>query len=217
MYRKEFKMKKQNLISKQTKIKKCLEFIGITLFFLIVLSLSSYGQKIQNLLTPAYVTTEKDKENFVISEPGFSASLLLDANDYPGVIRVAKYLQEDIRKVSKTKPRLILGDLSPDNGLIIIGTIGTSKWIDQLIENGKINVDDVAGKWETSLVQVVENPFPNIEKALVIAGSDKRGTIFGMFDISRQIGVSPWHFWSDVPVKKQLNLFVKAGTPHVPK
>lgn len=171
-------------------------------------------EKNENLLPLSYIAGQYNKDNFVLSVDGKSAPLVLDANDFPGVIRIAKYLQQDIFKVTGTQPRLIL-DGFPGDELVIIGTIGESKLIDGLVESGKINVDDVKGKWETSLIQVVENPFPGVEKALVIAGSDKRGTIYGMFDLSRQIGVSPWHFWSDVPVKKQKEIYIKNGRYHL--
>jgi len=69
----------------------------------------------------------------------------------------------------------------------------------------------VAGKWETWITQTVDAPAPGIDHALVIAGSDKRGTIFGIYDLSSQIGVSPWYWFADVPVKEQANLFVLPG------
>ena len=61
------------------------------------------------------------------------------------------------------------------------------------------------------MIEVVDNPFPGVEKALVIAGSDKRGTIYGMFDLSRKIGVSPWYWWADVPVQKHAEIYIKPG------
>jgi hypothetical protein len=69
-------------------------------------------------------------------------------------------------------------------------------------------VSEVEGKWESFTSQVVENPVPGCSKALVIAGSDPRGTIYGIYDISEQIGVSPWYFWADTPPKQSKNLFV---------
>ena len=58
----------------------------------------------------------------------------------------------------------------------------------------------------------VPNPLPNIEMGLVIAGSDRRGTAFGVFELSQAIGVSPWYWWADVPPARHPNLFVTAGT-----
>ena len=83
--------------------------------------------------------------------------------------------------------------------------------IDRLIREHKIDVGAVKGKWESTLIQVVERPLPGVKRGLVIAGSDKRGTIFGIYDLSQQIGVSPWYWWADVPVAHKDALFVKAG------
>ena len=77
---------------------------------------------------------------------------------------------------------------------------------------GKLNADAISGKWESFIITTVANPLPGVDQALVIAGSDKRGTIYGIYEISEQIGVSPWYWWADVPPKHHENLFIKAGT-----
>ena len=69
----------------------------------------------------------------------------------------------------------------------------------------------IAGKWETSLEQVVSHPMPGVDSALVIAGSDQRGTIYGVYDVSRGIGVSPWYWWDDVPARHHDALYVLPG------
>lgn len=69
----------------------------------------------------------------------------------------------------------------------------------------------VEGRWETSLHEVVADPLPGLDSAFVIAGSDQRGTIFGIYDVSRGIGVSPWHFWADVPPRRHDALYVLPG------
>ena len=158
-----------------------------------------------------YVSFVKSKDFFTLSEAGKSAPIVVSANDYPGVVRVVKYFQSDIRQVTMIEPEVIIGNVPLVSEVVIVGTLGNSRLIDQLVREKKINIDDIKGKWENSLIEVVENPFPGVAKALVIVGSDKRGTIFGMFDISRKIGVSPWHFWADVPVIQQPNLYIIAG------
>jgi Glycosyl hydrolase family 115 len=92
--------------------------------------------------------------------------------------------------------------------VIIAGTVGHSQVIDDLISAGKINVTAVQGQWESFVSQLISNPIPGCSQALVIAGSDPRGTIYGLYDISEQIGVSPWYFWADVPVKQHTNIYV---------
>ncbi|KAH8905790.1 immunoglobulin I-set domain-containing protein [Coniochaeta sp. PMI_546] len=99
-------------------------------------------------------------------------------------------------------------DASPSNVVVIAGTIGHSSIIDNLIASNAIDVSGVKGKWESFVSQLVKNPAPGTPQALVIAGSDPRGTIYGIYDVSEQIGVSPWYFWADVPVKKNKSIYV---------
>ncbi|EJD45479.1 hypothetical protein AURDEDRAFT_184728 [Auricularia subglabra TFB-10046 SS5] len=105
---------------------------------------------------------------------------------------------------------------------IIAGTIGRSDVIDALVKSGKIDVSAVRGEWEAFLLQHVASPMPGIKDALVIAGADKRGTIFGLYTLSEQLGVSPWWYWTDSPpAERQNGVFLvrgsdcSAGTPTV--
>ncbi|KAK3689538.1 hypothetical protein B0T22DRAFT_427876 [Podospora appendiculata] len=98
-------------------------------------------------------------------------------------------------------------DPSPSDIVIIAGTIGHSTIIDDLIASKAIDVSAVKGKWESFTSQIVENPVPGCSSALVIAGADPRGTIYGIYDISEQIGVSPWYFWADSPVRQNKDIF----------
>src|SRR5690606_4142331 len=93
----------------------------------------------------------------------------------------------------------------------IIGTLGKSKWIDELAGSKKINAEELLGKTEKFIIQHVADPAEGIASAIVIAGSDKRGTIYGIYELSKQMGVSPWYYWADVPVTKQTNLYFKPG------
>jgi len=147
--------------------------------------------------------------SFALINNGKVASILISDNDWPGTIRAAKNLQSDIKKVSGIEP-LFLTDKA-EGMPIIIGTIGKSKIIDDMILNGKISVGDIAGKWEATLIQVIKNPVRGVDSALVIVGSDKRGTIYGIYELSYQIGVSPWYYWADVPVKKSSSIFIVSG------
>lgn len=102
-------------------------------------------------------------------------------------------------------------DPSPRDTVIIAGTIGHSEVIDKLVSSRAIDVSAVQGKWESFTSQVVKNPVPGCPKALVIAGSDPRGTIYGIYDVSEQIGVSPWYFWTDSPPQKSKELYVTSA------
>lgn len=81
-----------------------------------------------------------------------------------------------------------------------------------MITAGKVDVINTKGKWEAFTSTLVRNPTDGVDQALVLAGSDKRGTIFSLYDLSEQIGVSPWYWWADVPPKKHTALYALPKT-----
>ncbi len=129
-----------------------------------------------------------------------------------GVLRAASDLQADIERVSGVKPELTTDDAPSSKIAIMAGTLGKSALIDGLVKAAKIKTDTIAGKWESFIIAPVTQSMPGVDQALVIAGSDKRGTIYGIYEISEQMGVSPGYWWADVPPKHRESLFVKAGT-----
>ena len=155
-----------------------------------------------------YILTKPAAGAFPIVDNKTAAAIYVDSADWPGVARAAADLQADVARVTGITPAL--GHTAGTNA-IIIGTIGKSALVDQLIREKKIDVTGVAGKWEAFAIQVVAKPLPGVNAAMVIAGSDKRGAIYGIYDVSEQIGVSPWYFWADVPTVHKDALFVKAG------
>lgn len=175
------------------------------LLFLLLLAGSATAQNGQ------YVAFEKSKTGFPLAATGKTAPLYASTSDWPGVLRAARDLQADINRVTKITPTLTTDQAPTGKEVVLIGTIGKSPLIDALIKAKKLDVSGVAGKWETFVLQVVEKPLPGVERALVVAGSDKRGTIFGIYDLSQQIGVSPWYWWADVPTKPQTALYVASG------
>lgn len=150
--------------------------------------------------------------SFPVVNNSTPAAIYTDINDDWLVKKAAVFLQADINKVAGATPDTVHDLKAQNKNIIIVGSISGSSLIKQLIKAGKINVNALRNKWEAYQLQVVNNPFPKVDKALVIIGSDKRGTAYGVFELSKQIGVSPWYWWADVPVKMQSNVFVKAGT-----
>ncbi len=142
---------------------------------------------------------------------GVAAPIIVDSQDYPGVLRAAHDLQTDIERVTKIRPAVITDAPAPGAEVIIVGTLGKDRLIDKLLDRSKLNVSAIRGRWESFLIQVVAQPWPGVKRALVIVGSDKRGSIYGLYDVSEQIGVSPWYWWADVPVTHRDQLFVRAG------
>jgi hypothetical protein len=186
-------------------MEKRLSIIGI-LFSLMAVNI--YGQ------TPggkSYISAKGGAGYFPLVSNGKAAAIYTDTAEYPGVKRAVKSLQTDINSVSKISTSILTGEPASKREIVLIGTIGKNKLIDQLIRQGKLGVKSIEGKWEAHITQVINNPLPGIAQALVIAGSDKRGSIYGIYDLSAQIGVSPWYWWADVPVKQQKNLYVIPG------
>lgn len=161
--------------------------------------------------TRSCVSTQPGTGRFPLFAKGVVAPVYVSNSDHAGVLKVAGLFLEDIAMVTGKKPGLIFDAQPQGSAAIIAGTIGMNPVIDRLIEEGTLDVRGIAGRWETYLVRVVEKPLPGLDRALVIAGSDKRGTIYGMFGLSLQMGVSPWYWWADVPVKKKDAVYVLPG------
>ena len=191
---------------RQLKISRIDRSIFLAALSFLVLHSASFG-----LGQERYVETVSHPGSFAIAQGGVAASIYVDANDYPGVIRAAHDLQSDIARVTGDASTVEFGKSVLGSNVIIVGTIGKSPLIDQLIHSRIINISRISNQWESFLIQVVPRPLPGVASGLVIAGGDKRGTIYGIYDVSEQIGVSPWYWWADVPVQHKDALFVKAG------
>ena len=124
------------------------------------------------------------------------ASVSFDTREHSCVQRAVANLQKDFEKV--TQKRLPLSD----NPRILVGTVGVNKQIDQWVKKGVLR--DLKGKTEKYIIKT-------IGEQLVIAGSDKRGTVFGIYELTRQMGVSPWYYWADVPIEQHEALYIKKG------
>ncbi|KAF2110994.1 hypothetical protein BDV96DRAFT_650597 [Lophiotrema nucula] len=167
--------------------------------------------------------------SYLLATRSSSVNLVLDGADWPGVLRAANDLAVDFGRITGLNGTLTTngksGSKSAANifnvtgikkdwsvnsaaagnttskGTIIAGTIGNSSFIDALVKSGKLDVSAIDGKWEAFVSAVVKNPTNGTDEALVIAGSDRRGTIYGLYDVSEQIGISPWYWWADVTPK----------------
>ncbi len=130
------------------------------------------------------------------------------------MVRIAAgLLAADVERVTGTRPG-VQSKLSSVPDLVIAGTLGKSALVQQLISTGKITgMDKISGRWEATCWQIVQHPFKGVERALVIVGSDRRGTAYGLTQLSAAIGVSPWYWWADVPVKKAGALYLQANQP----
>jgi hypothetical protein len=196
-----------------TKLTKITAIFVLCIFTFNLSSCGTAGEqcKVSAIGQKKYVDTVQSEGSFALAQKEETAVLYVDSGDWAGVIRAAGDLQADVNRVTGRTPKISNKETELGKNTVIIGTIGKSKLIDQLAKEGKIDVKPIAGKWESFIIAVVPKPLDGVENALVIAGSDKRGTIYGIYDLSEQIGVSPWYWWADVPAEHKDALFVKAG------
>lgn len=139
------------------------------------------------------------------------AAIAIDENDYPVVKLAASLFAEDVGRV--TGKTLYIGAKSAPQ-MILAGTLGKSQLIDRLITQGKLkDIEMIKGHWEATLWQMVDDPAPGVKKALVIVGSDRRGTAYGLICLSKLIGVSPWYWWADVPVMHKNTVTISIPKP----
>ena len=175
-------------------------------FLLHIFSLTAMADDLQVVTTPVdgcfpiAGTTVADK-----------AIILYDDQDAEVVQTVIDCLMSDLKAVTKKTFMKYKTEPTSLKNPIIVGTIGQSSHIDQLIADGKLDVSDVEGKWEAFGMQTIDNPMEGVEKALVIFGSQPRATAYGMFELSRMAGVSPWIYWADVTPTTKTQLYVTPG------
>jgi len=162
--------------------------------------------------TPVSVRTHDAKGSFALIQNNHPASILIDATADPAVQHVAASFADDLQRVSGNAPTILTDPQQAHGPLVIMGTLHQSPILDTLIAANKITVTDLEGQWEAYRQIVIDNPFPNVPRALVIIGSDRRGVVFGAYDLSAKIGVSPWYWFADVPIPHQPNIFITAGS-----
>lgn len=158
-----------------------------------------------------FISFVKAENSVVLKEGNSGLTLFSDSGSDKGILRAVANLQSDFQKVTGIQPHLISQNSGVNGMLIIMGEAGKSKTIDALIRAKKMDGNLLKGKNEKFIIQNVSDPFPGVSEAIVIAGSDKRGTIYGIYEMSKQIGVSPWYYWADVPVEKKENIYFKKG------
>jgi hypothetical protein len=180
---------------------------------LLVLFLTIMGGNAQNKKQTISVTGKlmQGEVQFPLVGKRFAAPIYMDGAEAK-VIRIATdFLIKDIETVT-SKDRVLAEEVSQQTDIVIVGTIGKSSLINQLVEARKINIADIKGKWETFRIVLVKNPLPNIKKALCIIGSDDRGTAFGVLELSRMIGVHPFYWWADIEPEHKNELYINDGT-----
>lgn len=142
-----------------------------------------------------------------IAAAGQETTIAVAVQEAPAVARAVLDLATDLAKVCDCKTRTVA---EADDARIVVGTIGVNPVVDAAITNGDLDVDplrlpDQTWRWEGYLIQTVG-------ATLYIVGTDRRGTIFGVYDLCEAIGVSPWWWFADVPIRRRGHVTVRSGT-----
>lgn len=144
---------------------------------------------------------------FAVVKGGKPVNVVCGHDDFEGVRMAAANLAKDFGRVSGTDAALVS---APSGECVIVGSL-KSGLVRQLVKAGKVDGKQLEGKTEKYLLQVVDNPVEGVSRALVIAGSDKRGAIYGAYELSRQMGVSPWYWFADVPTRQRKDVYIEKG------
>ena len=161
--------------------------------------------------SPVSVCSQASQGSFSLINKGRPVSVVLETSADPAVQRVVKSFAQDLKRVSGKKAPLTINPKHIKKPAVLIAVLGQSALIDALIAAGKLTVDKLAGQWEAFQVAVVENPWPTVDRVLVIVGSDRRGAIYGTYDLSEKLGVSPWYWFADVPTVQQSQIYITSG------
>ena len=137
----------------------------------------------------------------IIFEREKTAVFYLEPESLPGVKKIAEKVVQDFEKVCGAKPEIV-ETVCEEETVIFAATVGHSPLLEEMERQGRLDLTDVRDKWEVFSIQCVEKPMAGVERALVIAGSDKRGTIYGLFQLSELIGVTPFVYFGDAAPEK---------------
>ena len=174
-------------------MKRLLRFLK--LFKLLMLGTFLAGS-MECMSAPRFVSFEKG--DLFLTEG--TVSIGIDAADAKAVAIAAQTLAADFGRVTGRQAQVV----NTADARILVGTIGKSSFIDQLVKQKKIDGSQLKGKREKYIITVTDGQ-------LVIAGSDRRGTVYGIYELSEQMGVSPWYYWADVPVEQHQRIYINNG------
>ncbi|MBR6841415.1 MAG: glycosyl hydrolase 115 family protein, partial [Prevotella sp.] len=141
------------------------------------------------------------------------ATICTDVGDYKVVNIAAQMLADDVERVTTARSTIVSATSFkklPQGATVVVGTVGHSRIIDELVRQKAIDVSAIKGKWESYIITTINHPRQG--QILVIAGSDRRGTAFGLTSLSETIGVSPWYWWADVTPQHKKAIYVEPGT-----
>ena len=163
--------------------------------------------------TPApWVNDQARPGDFALVSIAQAADVVYAAEDFKVVAIAAHDFAADVERVTGRRPVVRTDVAGTGMPVVLAGTLGHSALIDGLVNSGKLDVGALRGQWESFVIATVADPLPGVAQGLVVAGSDRRGTAYGLYELSQAIGVSPWYWWADVAPARMAELHVAAGT-----
>lgn len=169
-------------------------------------------------LVSTIISTQVHENYFPLVDNESVAEIYIDQADYNVVETAADMLSDDIERITGKKVSLhkVRNHREINTGCAIIaGTLGQSHLIEWIVKQNRIDIKEIEGKWESFMIMTTEHPEEKTP-LLVVIGSDRRGTAYGLTTLCEEIGVSPWYWWADVQPQKKDSLFIKNGC-HVQK
>ncbi len=169
------------------------------------------GQVCEELESFPEIGQNPTRNAFPLASSEHAAHICIDSCDAKVVAISAGLLADDVERLTGLKPSVLASPENlPEGPFLVAGTIGHNSLIDTFAEEGLIDIESLKGKWESFLVQTVR-PEGRMDSVLVVAGSDRRGTAFGLTSLSEAAGVSPWYWWADVTPERKKALYVQSG------
>lgn len=154
--------------------------------------------------------------DFRLATSAAAAPIVFSAEDFKVVDLAAHDLAADIERLNGHRPAIRTDARGLHEPIVLVGTLGKNPAIEALAAAGKLGeaagIASLRGAWESFLITTVADPLPGVPSALVIVGSDRRGTAFGVYELSQAMGISPWRWWADVEPEAMPEIHVAAGT-----
>jgi len=151
---------------------------------------------------------EPSTDGFLLTSATTETNIYVSPGDETVVHKAAQMLADDIHAVSGGKTVVLTTDKPKGKSIVVAGTLEHNPLIDRLVKKGRLNVDGIRNGWEQWHIAVVDRPASGIRQALVVVGSDRRGTAYGLLSLSRRIGVSPWTWWADLPAQQHSHVSI---------
>lgn len=147
---------------------------------------------------------------FIIQKPGQKLTLVCDAAEAKTVHLALELLANDVEKLTGQRPTIANSMRRASGTVVFVGTVDKSRTLQQLLRNQKAELQVLSQKWESYQYRFLPSSRQRSQNILVIAGSDKRGAAYGVLELSRRLGVNPWHYMADVLPEPKTELSVPA-------